>query len=314
MDSKIFGLPFFKYSGCGNDFVIVDGRRGLPLSLNHFVPEICHRRRGIGADGVILLSTTPNADISMRIFNADGSEAAQCGNGLRCVARCMHDDLEIPYYDHYHIQTSSGLCRARFVAGSVEVAMNDSSPITGPYRHEAVEKFPIYAIQVGVPHAVVICDEIEDIAVEEIGRIIRFAPLFRPEGANVNFIKINSDGESISIRTYERGVEAETDACGTGGAASAIVAAWHFKIPSPISVFTHCGDQLVYQFETQGRKAARVTMRGDAQRCYEGVYSLSIPSRYSLYSKEDNDHKEQPRSSESFNLALPPSYGSLCQG
>jgi diaminopimelate epimerase len=268
-------LPFHKYSGCGNDFILIHADNIDAVTLQPLVPLLCHRTEGIGADGVLLIKRDAACTGAyVHIFNADGSEAAFCGNGLRCVARHLAAVQSITEAS-YQLETLSGSYPSQVSNSEVTIALGDIGPITGPY-HQAATPYPIYAITVGVPHAIVICPNIDTVDVEGIGRLLRHSPLFAPHGANINFI-CEVDTHQIMVRTYERGVEAETLACGSGAAASAIVAAYSGakEVSGQRRVLTKHGSSLHYAFQMRGATALQVTMRGPTAYCFNGTYQLT---------------------------------------
>ncbi len=276
MAYSYYPLTFYKYSGCGNDFILIDDRSSdTPESIASHITHLCHRHEGIGADGVILIQNgRQGSDVSITIYNADGSYAELCGNGLRCVIRCLHEDLGLDR-SNYTISTMAGVYNAKLCGDDVEVMLGDAAPILGPFRTPEAPSFPLYSVRIGVPHVVLICPDLEFIDVPTVGRQIRHSQQFQPEGTNVNFITL-LDQHTLAIRTYERGVEAETLACGTGGAASAIVAALHYKLSSPIHVRTSAGAHLRYHFQNHQGQAKQITMRGEARRNFQGIYQLPI--------------------------------------
>lgn len=272
--SNTNALHFYKYSGCGNDFIIIDCRSvAPPTGFDSIVPQMCDRHYGIGADGlIVLLRGIGRADLCVEIYNADGSPAELCGNGLRCVIRCMHQDLGL-IKDSYQITAQSGTYAAQIIGSDIEVMLGESSQLQGPWRCEIAPEYPMYFLHVGVPHAVLICPDIAGIDVQRIGRAVRHHPLFSHDGANVNFIQWDPP-HRLMIRTYERGVEAETLACGTGGAASSIVASLHFKAAPPFHVITKGGRVLRYFFDAFDAKAKNISMRGEAEKCFSGFYQI----------------------------------------
>ncbi|MFA6915141.1 MAG: diaminopimelate epimerase [Parachlamydiales bacterium] len=280
MPSNHYPLSFYKYTGCGNDFIIIDDRQGrIPATLKSRISELCNRHKGIGADGVILLQDGgPQAEAALIIYNADSSEAALCGNGLRCVIRCLYEDLNI-HKDTYTVTTTSGSYSAKILGDEVEVSLGNSTPIQGPFRLEELPQFPAFSLVVGVPHVVIFCDDIEEVLVRKIGRSIRHNTHLHPEGSNVNFIQV-LDSATIAIRTYERGVEDETLACGTGAAAAAIAAASYRRLITPIEVNTRGGSSLRYHFKLDNNEAKNIVMRGEAQRCFQGLYRLPLDAVY----------------------------------
>lgn len=276
MVSYHYPLAFYKYSGCGNDFIIIDDRQGhLPPSLASHVHELCHRHEGIGADGVILIQAgRHDSDVSIKHYNPDGSAAEQCGNGLRCLVRCLHDDLGIQK-SHFAIATDAGIRLARLFDQEIEIELGDSTPIQGPFRLDGCPDLIAYSLRIGNPHLVLVVEDLEEINVQSLGRQLRFSPQFHPEGTNVHFATQIGPSQ-IAVRTYERGVEAETLACGTGCAASAIVMSIVGNMTCPVDTLTRGGSTLSYKFKLDNAYAKSITMRGEARRCYQGLYRLPL--------------------------------------
>ena len=200
-------MHFYKYQGAGNDFILVEDE-----DVSSCVEKLCDRNFGIGADGVILLEDSSLADIKMRIFNADGSEAAMCGNALRCVV--LHKGRET-----ISIETKAGICYVKLLQGKIfatlPYAKEISAPITLPGGRLG------YHVDTGVPHLIIYEQDLEKKDFVQVAREIRFDERFAPGGVNVSYIKV--DESNIFIRTYERGVENETLACGSGSAAAAFI-------------------------------------------------------------------------------------------
>ncbi len=216
-------IPFSKYHGAGNDFIIIDNRSDFILLNPSQVAAICNRRLGVGADGVILLERSSLADYRMRIFNADGSEPTMCGNGLRCLVDFIG---KLGYVSEtILVEVAGRLFTCQIGRGKISVNLGppriDHWPLVVETSHGALT---VFVLDTGVPHAVIWVDEISEVPLAHLGRELRFHPFFSPHGVNVNVVE--SKGEQvIALRTYERGVEGETLACGTGAAAAAFVAA-----------------------------------------------------------------------------------------
>ncbi len=215
-------MLFSKYQGAGNDFILIDDRAGsFPIGNIRFVQKLCSRRFGIGADGLVLLQHSSTADFRMRIFNLDGSEASMCGNALRCLVLFLHEIGIVR--DFFQIETFAGvfLCTKKadnhvVVEFPIPKSLYQEVDLKGFFPHS------IHVVDSGVPHAVIFVKDLETVGVESWGRFVRMHPVFAPEGVNVNFIQIDRQGD-LCIRTYERGVEGETLACGTGAIAAAFV-------------------------------------------------------------------------------------------
>ena len=263
-------LTFWKMSGSGNDFVVVDNRSGRIASSEGaaLARDLCRRRFSVGADGLILLQKSARANFAWRFHNADGSEAAMCGNGGRCAARFAFVRGLAP--EKMCFETGAGLIKAEVKGKRVKLQLPD------PYGYR--EKVPVKAgskalatgfMVVGVPHAVVGVDDIEAVPVQKWGKAIRHHGEFAPEGTNVNFYQSLGKGR-MKIRTYERGVEGETMACGTGSVATALVAAASGAVRSPVLLTTRGGEDLKVYFRRRGTAFREVYLEGEADFVYEG--------------------------------------------
>ncbi len=264
-------ISFAKMSGSGNDFILIDHRAPfLPEGgLAGFVRAVCRRRISIGADGVILIEPSERADFRWRFFNADGSSAAMCGNGARCAARfavlCGIGGPEVCF------ETEAGTIEGRVEGRRVRIRLTDPGPVEEEVTLElSAGRFPARRIDTGVPHAVVIHPAVEALEVEKLGAEIRRHPAFSPEGVNADFIRPDGRG-GIVIRTYERGVEGETLACGTGAVAGALVAAKTLNLRSPVEALTRGGERLRVFFEQAGGSFHNVFLEGEARLIYRGV-------------------------------------------
>lgn len=250
-------IPFSKYSGCGNDFILIDNRSGEHTAVLQAIPKLCDRHRGIGGDGVIFLET--GKDFRMKIFNRDGSCAAMCGNGLRCLAQFI---LDLGHEKKtYTIQTKERLLSIGF---KEELIMTDM----GHVQDLKAKSEDCYTLNTGVPHAVFFVDALDTISVKKRGREIRFHPDFSPEGTNVNFVEKLS-GNKIAIRTYERGVEDETLACGTGAAASAVAASLKWNLKSPIEVTFLSKETLLIDISEN-----KISQIGSAVKLFDGFFDM----------------------------------------
>jgi diaminopimelate epimerase len=276
--APLAGLSFTKMTGTGNDFIFMDNRQAkVPKDVMPLLAKaVCKRSRSVGADGLILLS--PSARVDQRLgkvdflwdfFNADGSSAEMCGNGGRCAARFAFDKgLAGP---EMVFDTLAGPIRA-WVEGSV--VKLEMVPPFGAYRSLELEaagrEVRMDGVNTGVPHAVVGVDDLEAALVTELGRAIRFHEHFAPAGTNVNFCAA-SDGE-LWVRTYERGVEDETLACGTGAVAAALMAGDKGLMQAPITVRVRSGEKLTVYYERDDDGGFReVFLEGPASYIYEGV-------------------------------------------
>ncbi len=264
-------LPITKMSGSGNDFILTDNR-------NQQIPErkmvglaraLCRRRVSVGADGMIFIQPSDRYDFRWRFFNADGSEAEMCGNGGRCAARfAALSGIAGPTMT---FDTLAGPIQAWVAGDQVKLQMTEPRDYRPALKVE-VEGRPLTLdfINTGVPHVVLVVDDLEAVDVRGLGRIIRFHPAFQPAGANVNFLQKVRPGE-LSLRTYERGVEDETLACGTGSVAAAAVIYLQGLSESPIQVHTRGGEVLTVYFDgIPGQRIERVFFEGRVRLVFQG--------------------------------------------
>ena len=266
-------VTFYKMSGSGNDFILVDNRTGIvdEEDLGPFVASICRRKLSVGADGVILIEASERADFKWRFFNADGGEAEMCGNGGRCAARLAY--LKGIAGPSLSFETESGIIRAEVTGGRVKLEMPTPTlpELDYPLNVEA-ETFTASHITVGVPHVVIWVTDLEAKPVFSVGRSIRHHERFAPAGTNVNFAKQLDDG-TFALRTYERGVEDETLACGTGSVATALIAATKGMTSSPAVLHTRGGEALKVFFDRSAEGFDSVFLEGEARVIYEGKLS-----------------------------------------
>jgi len=266
-------IPFLKMHGAANDFVVVDHREPfLGDPSPELIRRLCDRRRGVGADGVLLIERDPDADFAMRYYNADGGVAEFCGNGARCVAR-LALDLGLGKGGEVRFRTASGLMRARERADQrgIELHFGSVARPSDPIVVEAAGRsFEGQAVVAGVPHFVVPVERVEWVPVQEWGAALRHHPRFEPHGTNVDFVARLGPGR-VAMRTYERGVEAETLACGSGAMS---VAAWSVLAGdrSPVSIVTAGGDELTVRLDADPR-GYQVTLIGPAEVAFRGEWS-----------------------------------------
>ena len=271
------GRPFFKLSGSGNDFVFIDAQSKSVESLEQpaVVQAICARGQGVGADGIVFLRSNEAGQVSIRYLNSDGSLAALCGNATLCAARLAAELGIIDPRSEFEIATDSGLVRARFNQNRPEI---DLQPVT-----ELQECFEVEPIQgerrigfalVGVPHLVVLCDDVDRAPIVERGRTLRRHPKLG-HGANVNFV--SRMGGRWRIRTYERGVEAETLACGTGAVASGLMLATWGEASESVELETHSGRVLLVRHRLEnGQRFA--SLSGEARIVFVGELGELFPT------------------------------------
>lgn len=270
-------IPFSKFSGCGNDFIIIDNRQHRLSSSEIATQRICHRQKGVGADGLIFLENpqTSHATYRMRIFNADGSEAEMCGNGLRCLIQFIRSHENIP--EEFTIETMHQYMHVSPQSvndpDQVSVAMPSPGSLSLKKLFIGQQQLSLHCLDTGVPHAILFVDNIEEKALFALAPEIRYHSEFQPKGTNVNFAKLMPD-QTIAIRTYERGVEAETLACGTGATATAIVAAHAFNLASPIKICTRSGDCLTINFKNKIPHLAALVMTGPAVKVFDGLINV----------------------------------------
>jgi len=266
-------LRFTKMNGAGNDFILIDNRaREIDLDRSQ-IAHLCDRHRGIGADGVLLLELPANrADFRMRYFNADGGEAEMCGNGARCFARFANRVAGAN--GKISFETQAGVISAELASNLVKLRMTEPTDLRLNVKLPvANENKAVHFINSGVPHVVIPVVEIENVEVRLEGAAIRHHRMFSPNGANVNFIE-KRESNKIAIRTYERGVENETLACGTGIVASALIFAATENTSGPIHVIARGGDELQVGFQTIDGSFRNVTLTGPAEFVFEGTIEI----------------------------------------
>jgi diaminopimelate epimerase len=252
-------LPFTKYQGTGNDFIMVDQRFVSYIDPQNtaLIQHLCHRRFGIGADGLILLEKSIKTDFKMIYFNADGRESTMCGNGGRCIVHFAHA-LGV-FKDSCIFEAIDGVHHAFLKEGWVHLQMNDVE--------EVASGNGVYVLDTGSPHYVRVQEEKEHLDIVDFGKSIRYNAIYKEEGINVNLVWRNEEG--ISVRTYERGVEDETLSCGTGAVASVIAANLHFKTDSPVKVRVQ-GGELEVSYKIEGSKFTNIFLCGPAKKVFSG--------------------------------------------
>lgn len=270
-------LHFYKMNGAGNDFIVIDNR-DLSISLDEdTIAALCDRHRGIGADGLLAVEPAEKgADYKFRYYNADGGEAEMCGNGARCFGFfTAHLSAEEKLPSSVSFETIAGILTAEIIGDDVRIAMSEPKDLEMNCT-VCIEGFAgaLHSMNTGVPHAVSFVEDLENTDVFNHGRAIRQHAHFAPNGTNVNFAKILAPGH-ISIRTYERGVEDETLACGTGMVASALIHHLLTGAKSPVNVDVEGGDTLTIGFEKTGENTfSQVTLTGPADFVFEGEIEI----------------------------------------
>jgi len=273
------GVAFHKAQGCGNDFVVIDNRE-LRLGVEYMAQwarRVCRRCFGVGADGIMFLEeAAPGSGFDFRwhFYNADGSRGEMCGNGSRCVAK-LGNLLGFAGRRHV-IGTDAGGVEAEVLDdGQVRVRLTNPAGLkTGMELSVEGERFAVHFVDTGVPHAVIFFDDVSLMDVKRLGRAVRFHEAFAPKGANVNFVSVQ-DPSHLTVRTYERGVEDETYACGTGACAAAVVAHALGRAGSDVEVTTSGGEVLGVSL-----RDGQVFLRGAAEISFSGVLypaTLDLP-------------------------------------
>jgi diaminopimelate epimerase len=259
-------LQFFKYQGAGNDFVMIDNRNSIfDPKNNQMIARLCDRRFGIGADGLILLQNEEGYDFRMLYYNSDGFEASMCGNGARCIVNFAR---RLGIISEKAIFLAADGKHTAHVGpdGQVDLHMTD------------VENVSVFSdgflINTGVPHFIQFVDDLSPIDVNEQGRLLRFDERFQPAGANVNFVKQTEN--QLTVHTYERGVECETLACGTGVTAAAIAAAYRDKKDKGEFSISAKGGNLSVRFEVENDRYFNVWLKGPADLVFDGSIKIEL--------------------------------------
>jgi diaminopimelate epimerase len=261
---------FVKMNGAGNDFVLIDNREHNVHLTRDQIVRLCDRQRGIGADGLLLLvpCVSHKADWAWEFYNSDGSTADMCGNGARCFARFVQQVTFAP--GPLTFETGAGVITATYNGEIVTVNL------TAPKALRLADKLAlaggeetVHSINTGVPHAVVFVKDLAKVNIKERGAELRWHAQFAPKGTNVNFVQVLAPG-SIRVRTFERGVEGETLACGTGVTASALISSLVHGFSSPVKVKVLGGDELSVSFEVKNQQFENVKLSGPAEFVFEG--------------------------------------------
>ncbi len=280
-------LKFKKYSGAGNDFVLIDeaDNNGVELSFN-LITKLCDRRNGIGADGILFIKDSDNLDFELYYYNADGSLGSLCGNGSRCAIKYAF------LSKRFAGNKTKFLCGNKIYSGEVFENGDVKFHLQNPTKIELNLKIDAFNQNIdaafadtGSPHVVVKVEKLlnstgqeesrytfDDLPVFEYGKILRHHKLFEPNGTNVNFIEVIDN--IVFIRTYERGVEDETLACGTGSVASALIVSLTEGLESPISVITRGGDELKVEFSKKNNLFDEIALIGPAKEVFSGIIYL----------------------------------------
>jgi len=259
-------LTFYKYQGAGNDFIIIDNRKNiLDPTDRERIKQICDRRFGIGADGLMMLYDHKEVDFEMKYFNSDGYEGTMCGNGGRCIVMFAKKIKLIK--QNARFVTNDGVHTAEITDTTVRLRMNDINTIR--------KLRDSYFINTGSPHYVTFTNDVDNIDIFNEGRKMRNNQQFKPHGTNVNFVEVQKDG--LSLRTYERGVENETLSCGTGAVAAAIISVYSGQIDSNnVQVKTRGGIMNVGFSRTNKGGFSDIILEGPAVFVFEGVINYEL--------------------------------------
>ena len=285
---KIKKINFTKMTASGNDFIVIDNRRqNYNFNWEDIAPSICNRRFGVGADGLIVLNKSSKADFKMDYYNSDGSYGGMCGNGGRCsvfLYGCK-TNLKKLKFEALDFIYSAELIRDN----NIKLKMiNPKSLKLNIQLHINKNKIKAHYIDTGSPHTIIFIDELpnslrldfQNGEINKIGSLIRYNEYFAPEGTNVDFVKV-IDNETIEIRTYERGVEDETLACGTGAIASSIISFYIKNISNKINVRTKGGEILKVKFKNKSFNVYNVELIGNAKEVFKGIYYIRMPDNIS---------------------------------
>ncbi len=261
-------------NGAGNDFIVLDNRSGSVKLSRDQVARLCDRHRGVGADGVLILvpSSSGKADWAWDFYNSDGSSGEMCGNGARCFSRFVQKRVGVN--GGFTFETGAGIITASFQGDRVTVnltepenlRLNDQVPLS-------IGAQTIHSLNTGVPHAVLFVPDADKAMVQQLGPEVRRHARFAPKGTNVNFVQVLGPNH-IRVRTYERGVEGETLACGTGVTAAALISSRVHKFSSPVKVQVQGGEQLEVSFKADGERFTDVRLTGPAEFVFEGRVEL----------------------------------------
>ncbi|HEY5913210.1 MAG TPA: diaminopimelate epimerase [Verrucomicrobiae bacterium] len=271
---RIMRLAFTKMNGAGNDFVLADNRKHKFTLSRDQVVRLCDRHRGVGADGVILLTRCESgkADWAWQFYNSDGSMGEMCGNGARCFGKFVQRHTHT--HGDFTFETEAGIITAQFEGERVTVSLTPPNNLRLNERLTlSVGPQNLHFINTGVPHVVLFVLDADKAMVKALGPEIRRHAHFAPKGTNVNFVQVLGPNR-IRVRTFERGVEGETLACGTGVTASALISSRVYNFTSPVTVQVQGGDLLEVRFQQEGGVFSDVRLTGPADFVYEGEMEL----------------------------------------
>lgn len=261
---------FYKFHASGNDFIIVLDQENLCSFEELQIKQLCHRKFGIGADGFIIVKPQDLSTYRMQYYNLDGKRASFCGNALRCLALCIPMHFGGDFTNH--IETDVGLCKISSTPDYKQTRVELELPITLDLKKELFlndRRLCFHKVHFGVPHAVFFVRNLHNFPVNRFGAAIRHHKTFSPEGVNVNFVEIKC--EKFFVRTYERGVEQETLACGSGGAAVSIILSLLKNITNPIPIVFASKEEVLY-FVLPSEKKHKVIISGSASFVFQGMF------------------------------------------
>ena len=265
-------IAFTKMVATGNDFVVIPADGVSSSDYRALARKICHRKFGVGADGLLVLEKAKKAAMRMRIFNADGSEAEMCGNGARAAAFYACRNITLSKTHWLKIETKAGIIEAHVEKEDVMIKLTAPKNIKLDLLLKVAGRvLRLNFINTGVPHVVIFTQGLEKMKIIDLARFIRYHRVFAPFGTNVNFVEV-LDKNSLKIRTYERGVEDETLACGTGSVASALVFSLKGAIGNKISLSTQSGENLSVYFKKTKNKFEDIWLEGKVKIVHEGDY------------------------------------------
>lgn len=254
-------MQFFKYHGTGNDFILIDNRNGEISLSRKEIADMCHRRFGIGADGLMLLQKKAGFDFEMVYYNSDGGESTMCGNGGRCIVQFAADLGIIENEAHFY--AIDGEHKATLNSESVSLEM---IPVKQYEKEQGA-----WVMNTGSPHYITPVEQIKQINVADLGREIRNSPQFEKEGINVNFTEVLAPNE-LFVRTYERGVEDETYSCGTGVVAASLADFLDKPDSDKFRILNTLGGKLRVEFDFENKVFSNIVLTGPAQFVYKGEW------------------------------------------
>lgn len=270
-------IPVSHYSGCGNDFLLLDNREGhIPELTPECISRLCQTDAGAGVDGLIIAQHSKSADVAMKFYNCDGTEADMCGNGVRCLMQYLRQKRSYPR-ERCLLETKLRdlILTSDETDVSVQMGTVHNYGWNIPLEHEG-KTYYAHHLNTGVPHIVIFTDNLEAVDVARVGRAFRYHEQFAPQGTNVNFVEVHNT--TAHIRTYERGVEGETLACGTGVTAAACCLHALHNFASPVSIRVRSGEWLQVLFEDVDGKLDNVTLKGPATWIRDGQITLNTQS------------------------------------